>query len=86
MRLNEAQSELAKLRDRQGDLSAKVGFLSTDQGVESDLRTKYLAVKTGESVAVIVGSPTSSLAQASSSQSVETNEGWFTRMLHWIGL
>ena len=85
LRLSEAQSELAKLKDRQTDLSSKVDFLSTDQGVESELRTKYLAVHSGESVVVIVGSATST-PKASSSDVVQTGEGWFTRMLHWVGL
>lgn len=53
-RLNQAMNEVAKLEGRQKDLSARVGQLSTNEGVESEIRTKYMAVKEGESIAVIV--------------------------------
>lgn len=53
-RLNTAESELTKLINHQNDLSKKIQFLSTEAGVESELRTKYRAVREGESVAVIL--------------------------------
>ena len=48
LRLEQSQSELTKLQARQTELSSKVSYLSNDQGVESELRTKYLAVRQGE--------------------------------------
>jgi cell division protein FtsB len=53
-RLTQAQAEYNKLKERQADLSFKVGKLSTDEGLESEIRAKYRAVKEGESVAVIL--------------------------------
>ena len=53
-KLSQAKSELAKLEDHQADIGQQVNHLSTEQGIEAELRTKYRAVKTGESVAVIV--------------------------------
>jgi predicted Holliday junction resolvase-like endonuclease len=53
-RLNTAQSELDKLINHQNDLAKKIQFLSTEAGIESELRTKYRAVREGESVAVIL--------------------------------
>lgn len=49
-----AQTELANLRKRESDLSRKVSYISTQQGIEAEIRTKFHAVKEGESVAVIV--------------------------------
>lgn len=53
-RFNQANLELDKLKERQIELQNKVKYLSTDQGIEAEIRTKYSAVKDGESVAVIV--------------------------------
>ena len=53
-RLTLAQAEIMELRERQSELSTKVEYLSTDQGIETEIRTKYHAVKDGESVAVII--------------------------------
>ena len=82
-RLEQAHNELLKLQARQQDLSGKVAFLSTDQGVESELRTKYLAVKDDESVAVITDPDVST---TSTITPVVMQEGWFTRFLHALGL
>lgn len=82
-RLDQAQNELQKLTERQDNLSAKVTFLSTDQGFESELRAKYLAVKDGESVAVILDPEVST---TSTSSSVVIQENWFMKMLHALGL
>jgi len=53
-RLNQARVELIKLEMRGGDLESKIGRMSTEQGIEAELRTKYRATKEGEMVAVIV--------------------------------
>ncbi len=82
-RLVEAQAELGKLQARQADLAHKVDYLSTDQGVEAEMRTKYRAVKEGESVAVIVDNTAAAAAiQASSTPQI----GWWGRLLGFFGL
>jgi len=53
-RLEMAQAELEKLKVRKDELDRNLRALSSEQGVEAELRTKYRAVKSGESVAVIV--------------------------------
>ena len=83
-RLTQAQTELVQLEQRQTDLAGRVGYLSTDQGVESELRTKYLAVRQGESVDVIIESA-SNTPPATTTEPV-VSEGWFSRFLHAIGL
>ena len=75
--------ELEKLRANQESLSARIDSLSTPVGLEAELRTKYRAVKDGESVAVIVntGDTTTTPVEASAK-----NSGWFDRVLSWFGL
>ena len=82
-KLDDARNELAKLQERQADLSTKVAYLSTDQGLQAEMRDKFHAVKDGESVAVIVDNSQSANAiQASSTASI----GWWGRFLHFFGL
>ena len=85
-RLEQANSELAKLAQRQDELSQKVVYLSTEQGIEAEIRTKYHAVKEGESVAVIVDdqrqTQTAAVVQATSTPVVS----WWQRVLRFVGL
>lgn len=53
-RLVHANEEIRKLEDRYKVLNTKVVALSTDRGIEAEMRTKYRAVKNGEMVAVII--------------------------------
>lgn len=84
-RLALEQAQMDKLRQSQSDLAAKVAYLSTDQGMEAEMRAKFKAVKDGEQVAVIVddGSQTAAVAEATSTQ---PTVGWWGRFLRFIGL
>ncbi len=92
-RLETAQIELQKLEEHRSVLANKIQYLSTEQGIEAELRTKYRAVREGESVAVIVeNDQVASVLQVSSSsesdvlQKVETKRGWFGKLLEFVGL
>ncbi len=86
-RLNQAKLELARLTSRQNEVSMKVENLSTEQGVENEVRTKYHAVKQGESVAVIVdASQTANASGASTSGSLSTpTSSWWSKVLRVFG-
>jgi cell division protein FtsB len=86
-RLAQARIELEALKQRQSDVAQKVERLSTDEGIEAEIRTKFHAVKAGESVAVIIDE--SQMANAKSSQEnsqATTTAGWWKRMLHMFGI
>ena len=81
-RLVQAQANLKRLQDQQSSLNDRIKFLSTDRGIEAELREKYRAVKDGESVAVIVdASDTSTSTPAAAAQA-----GWFRSFLQIFGL
>jgi cell division protein FtsB len=82
-RLAQAQAEYQKLEQRKADLSIKVEKLSTTEGLESEIRAKYRAVKDGESVAVIIDDEhiTAALTASSTPQL-----GFFRRILRKLGL
>ncbi|MEN9524373.1 MAG: hypothetical protein RL536_442 [Candidatus Parcubacteria bacterium] len=88
-RLAQAQMELSKLGERKNVLTNKVSQLSTEQGIEAEVRTKFHAVKEGESVAVIIDGLQSVSANSAtlSSATVSTNSlSWWQRLLHLFGL
>lgn len=87
IKLNQAQLELAKLKDRQSELSRKVSLLSTEQGIEAEARTKYHAVKAGESVAVIIDeSQKANILSTSTSISATSTLSLWRKFLHFFGL
>ncbi len=55
-KLEIAIKELESLEVREQELERNLGKLAGDEGIEAELRTKFRAVKPGESVAVIVSS------------------------------
>lgn len=83
-KLGEAQAELSRLEAHQTQLSTEVGYLSSEQGIEAELRTKYHAVKNGESVAVIVDNRNAASAEIAASS---TSAGhWWQRLLQWFSI
>jgi len=84
-KLSQAQAGLEQLQSQQADLSAAVNSMSTQAGIEAELRTKYPAVKPGESVAVIVDN-SSSTPVSTATPSSEQSESWWGRVMQDIGL
>ena len=88
-RLSAAEAELNKLTAHKKDLERHVGYLSSEQGIEAELRTKYRAVKDGESVAVIVDDAETAAALMASSSAVlpqVPKPSWWQNFLNAIGL
>lgn len=52
--LNQVADEYKKLETRERAIKSSVDFLQTDKGVESEIRSKFRAVKPGEQVAIII--------------------------------
>lgn len=84
----QAEAEKNKLIEHENKLVAEISRLSTDQGLESELRTKYRAMKEGESVAVIIDNKENlaSLAGASSSENLPPKTTWLRSLLRSLGL
>jgi cell division protein FtsB len=85
-RLAQAQTEFNKLKSRQDDLSNKVGHLSSDGGLESEIRSKYRAIKEGESVAVIVDDVKAPSSTTITASVVDTKQSFWSRVWHAVGL
>lgn len=82
-KLASAQNEYQKLIEREATLRERVGFLSTEEGVEAELRAKYKAVADGEMVAVILEDKDNN---ASGTASSTVKLGWWKKMWSLIGL
>lgn len=91
-RLDQAESQYAKLQGNESKLSEEVSELSAPGGVEADLKEKYHAVSPGESVAVIVDSPSGGdhgsdqSASALNASSTAPAVNWWHRFLDFLGL
>ena len=81
-KLREEQAEIVRLQDQKQDLAGKVEYLSTKSGIETELRSKYRAVRPGESVAVIVDDASSTAPVATSTPKVS----WWNNVLGFFGL
>ncbi len=76
-RLASTVSALEELEKRNTDLSQKVEYLSTDKGIESEIRTKFRATDDGEYVAVIVEDKK---AVSTSTTSIAKNKSLWSRL------
>ncbi len=85
-KLSRAEAELIKLEEKKKVLTDRVAYLSTEQGVEAELRTKYRAVKEGESVAVILDDKNQAAALvASSADTSDADLSWWGRFIRFVG-
>ena len=85
-RLKQSQDSLKALEARKDDLEKKVSYLSTDEGVESEIRTKFRLAEQGESVAVIVGSTEVANTLTATFAASTTEVSIWQRFLSFIGL
>ncbi len=51
---DESRKELEGLDQKQTDLNQKINDLSTDQGMEAEVRQRYRVVKPGEQLVIVV--------------------------------
>ncbi len=80
-RLQQSQNEISRLNDRKVELISKVDKLSTGEGIESEIRSKYMAVKEGESVAVIIDD---SKKDQNNNITATSSDSWFKRVWKWM--
>ena len=79
--LEKEKAELERIKSREKTLAHSIEFLRTEQGIESEIRTKFRAVKEGESVAVILDSDSTHLSIASTTTIVV---GFWGRIFGWF--
>ena len=83
--LSQSQAELNDLEDQQSSLSASIAQLSTTEGIEAELREKYHAVKSGESVAVIIDTSSAGSSTEDAGISSVKENSWWESLLQTIG-
>lgn len=52
--LEVAQSELDRLKEREGSIEKRIERLGTETGIEEEIRSKFDVVKEGENIIVII--------------------------------
>ena len=73
-----AQNELQRLKDREQVLTREIARLSTDQGIEEEIRSKYSVSKKGEQLLVIIDK------EKATTTPEEAPQGWWQRFLSWF--
>lgn len=85
VRYTEAESRLARAVNNQNVISEQIKNLSSDEGIETEMRKKYHAVEPGEQVAVVIN--TSPQATSTTRPASDTNNtSMLARFLRAIGL
>ena len=73
-------SRTEELRTRDTDLKSKIGRLSTDSGIEEEIRSKYSVVKENENMVVVVDSQNTVASSTAPKVGFwQTIVGFFTR-------
>jgi hypothetical protein len=80
-RLEQAENSLLKLQARNDELSQKVSYLSTEEGIKSEIRNKFRVAEEGESIAVIIDN--NELATTSATTTVP-QISWWSRMWKFL--
>lgn len=78
---NQHQAELESLQSKERDLTEKIGELSTERGIEAEVRNRYRVVKPGESLVIVV--------EGENSQTPPVDQvpiSWWARFRSFIGL
>lgn len=79
---NQYQAELESLQAKQTELNGKIGELSTERGIEAEVRNRYRVVKPGESLVIVVDEEKGS----ATAQVDQPNVSWWVKLRTFIGL
>lgn len=71
--LNKERMEYEKMNQRKEKLVSSIEYLKTDDGVESEIRTKFRLIKQGESIAVIVNDDSTTTSTAKIDKNTKNN-------------
>ena len=74
------RSDLSELKTKQAELDTKISGLSTDRGLEAEVRNRYRVVRPGEQLVIVVGATSSTTAQTAVSEG-----SWWQRFLRFAG-
>lgn len=79
---DERQAELDVLNERAAAFEARVDYLKSERGIETEIRDRYDAVKKGEQAVIIVGD-TSTIEYDNSLEENEEDKSFFSRLKFW---
>ncbi len=78
--LKQDKIELQKILLRQQNLVSSLNYLKTDQGVESEIRSKFRLVKEGEKISVIIDDQNTEITTVSTT----TENSFWYKILNWL--
>ena len=75
----EAQQQLVRIQERNTVLTENIAKLSTDEGVEEEIRQQFGVAKPGEHMLIIVGPP-----GATTSAAATSTRSWWQKVVSWF--
>ncbi len=75
----QAQAELTRMEDRNAVLTSNIQKLSTDEGVEEEIRQQFGVAKPGENMIIIVGNN-----ESATTDSATSTQDWWQKMSEWF--
>lgn len=85
-RLAEAQAALDRVAVKKASIAARIGSLSTEEGIEASIRTKYHVVEPGEQMAVIVSNEAAVVRVSTTSFAKGGPKGFWKSVLGIFGI
>ena len=77
---NQSNQELLQLKEKETQLRGKIEFLSTDRGLEEEVRNRYRAVKPGEQLVIIIDDP-----QTTNQSDQVKNKTFWQKIKYFVG-
>ncbi|MDB4984305.1 MAG: hypothetical protein JWM20_484 [Patescibacteria group bacterium] len=75
---NQEKKELNDLQAKQSELNTEITNLSTDRGIEAEIRNRYRVERPGEHLVIVVDNSDGKPAE-------EPKLGWFARLRAYLG-
>ena len=79
---NQARTELNEVQEKQQHLTQKIEFLSTDYGIDQEIKNQYRVAKPDEQVVIIVPKDQGSETEESGA----SEDTWWRHVRNFIGL
>lgn len=77
---NEYRAELQQLQTKEGELNEKIKNLSTDRGLEAEVRNRYRVVRPGEQLVIVIDDQ-----GASSTTTAQDTGSFWQKIREFIG-
>ena len=77
---NQYRNELTELQKKETDLNSKITNLSTERGLEAEVRNRYRVVRPGEQLVIVVDN-----TSATTAETIDEKPSFWEKFLKFVG-